>query len=129
VNAVGKIRKKFLDGRMTPQEAHSKWGFPVGAKCVTCGKPPLVSIRSFAEEGEMLKRDPMLKILQAAEPVKYQEMQLRTKQGTYLRIACVYACAQCASAAEKAAARHPSWMFVDIDRGPLPTKIVIGPGS
>lgn len=124
---MGKIRKKFMDGRMTPQEAHSKWGFPVGAKCAHCGAPPLVSIRSFAEEAEMLKRDPMLKILQAAEPEKYQAMQLRTKQGMYLRIAVAYACAQCARAAEKAAAKHPSWMFVDVDRGPDPLKIVVGP--
>jgi len=126
---VSKIRKKFMDGRMTPQEAHSKWGFPVGAKCEFCGGPPLISVRSFAEEGEMLKRDPMLKILQLVEPDKYQSMQLKTKQGTYLRIACAYACQSCRGAAERAAARHPSWMFVDIDLGPDPLKIVIGPGS
>lgn len=124
-----RIRTKFMDGRMTPQEAHSKWGFPVGAKCAYCSKPPLISIRSFAEESEMLKRDPMLKVLQMVEPEKYLSMRLKTKMGNYLRVAVAYACQECSREAEKAAAKHPSWMFVDIDRGPSVMKIVIGPGS
>lgn len=126
---MAKFRKKFMDGNMTPQEAHSKWGFPAGARCAICKRPPLISIRTFAEEGEMLKRDPMLKVLRSADPEKYLSMRLQTKSGPYLRISCVYACGQCSPTAEKAAARHPSWMFVDVDRGPDVMKIVIGPGS
>lgn len=122
-------RTKFANGLMTPQEMHSKYAFPVGAKCVGCGGPPLVTIRSFAEEAEMLKRDPRLKLLQLVEPEKYGAMRLRTKMGAYLRIAEVYACVRCAPEAERAAAKHPSWCFCDINRGPAEMKIVVGPGS
>lgn len=127
--STGKIihRKQFMDGRATPQEVHSRYAFPLGAKCVGCGGPPLTTIRSFAEEAEMLKRDPRLKILQLADPDKYGSMQLRTKMGKYLRIAEVYACPQCTPEAERAAARHPSWVFVEIDRGPEQVRLVVGP--
>ena len=120
-------RKQFMDGRMTPQEAHSRWAFPIGAKCAGCGGAPLITIRTFAEEDEMLKRDPRLKILQMADPEKYGAMQMRTKMGKYLRIAEVYACARCGPEAERAAAKHPSWCFADICRGPEALKLVVGP--
>lgn len=120
-------RKQFMDGRVTPQELHSALAFPVGAKCVGCGGPPLTTIRTFAEEAEMLKRDPRLKILFMADPDKYMSMRLVTKMGPYLRLAEVYACARCTPEAERAAAKHPSWTFVDINRGPEALKLVIGP--
>ena len=122
-------RKKFMNGEMTPQEMHSKYAFPVGAKCAGCGGPPLVTIRSFAEEAEMLKRDPRLKVLQLVEPEKYGSIPLGTKMGAYLRISEVFACASCAPDAERAAAKHPSWCFVDINRGPAEMRIVVGPGT
>ncbi|TXH57455.1 MAG: hypothetical protein E6Q97_04440 [Desulfurellales bacterium] len=119
-------RKKFQDGRETPQEMHSRLAFPVGAKCSGCGGPPLIKIRSFAEEDELLKRDPRLKILQLVNPENYASMRLKTKMGYYLRLGEVYACSRCGPEAERAAAKHPSWVFCDIDRGPNPLKIVIG---
>jgi hypothetical protein len=110
-------RKQFMGGRVTPQELHSALAFPVGAKCVGCGGPPLTTIRTFAEEAEMLKRDPRLKILCMA----------LTKMGPYLRLAEVYACSRCTPEAERAAAKHPSWCFCDINYGPEALKLVIGP--
>lgn len=125
----GKIihRKQFMDGRYTPQELHSALAFPIGAKCLGCGAPPLTTIKTFAEEAEMLKRDPRLKILFMADPDKYMSMRLVTKMGPYLRIAEVYACPKCTPEAERAAAKHPSWCFVSIDHGPAALKLVIGP--
>lgn len=125
----GKIihRTQFAGGRYTPQELHSKYAFPIGAKCAGCGAPPLTTIRTFAEEAEMLKRDPRLKILLMADPDKYGAMRLVTKMGPYLRIAEVYACSRCTPDAERAAAKHPSWCFADINRGPEALRLVVGP--
>lgn len=117
---------KFLGGAMTPEELHQSMAFPVGSKCRLCGRPPMIALRSYGEEAEMLKRDSMLRVLATAQPESYAKMLIRTKSGRYLRIGEVYACKQCAPQAEREAAHHPSWCFVDIDAGPGPDKVVVG---
>jgi len=120
---------KFMGGRMSPKELHAKLAFPLNAKCHYCEKRPIAKLTSFAEEDEMLRRDPNLKIHKAAEPDKYAQMRTKFKPGWFLKINCVYACPDCLPSAEKAAARLPSWVYVDIDRGPKDIPIVSGYGS
>jgi len=119
-------RKQFMDGRMTPQELHASTAFPLGAKCTGCGGPPMTSIHSYGEEAEMLKRDPNLLVLLKTDPEKYAQMRTQTKMGYFLRIGAVYACSLCSKQAQKEAARHPSWCFVEIDTGPTPDRLVTG---
>ncbi len=121
--------KKFMGGRMSPRELHAKLAFPAGSKCHYCGKPPIAKLTSFAEEDEMLKRDPNLKIHKMTEPNRYAQMRAKFKPGWFLRINTVYSCPDCLPGAEKAAAKLPSWIFVDIDRGPKDIPIVSGYGS
>jgi len=121
--------EKFMGGRMTPRDVHAQLAFPFGSKCKYCSNPPAAKLTSFAEEAEMLKRDPALKIHAKAEPDKYSQMRVKFKPGWFLRINSVYACRSCLPGAEKAAAKLPSWVYVDIDRGPAELPIVSGYGS
>lgn len=121
--------KKFDNGQRTPQEMHSQYAFRPGEVCAGCGRPPLISITSFGEEAEMLKRDNRLLILRAANPESYAAMRIVTRMGPYLRIGRVLACRECGPALEKAAAKHPSWTFVEIDRGPQVINPQVGYGS
>jgi hypothetical protein len=51
-----------------------------------------------------------------------------TKYGAMVLISDAYACDHCKKDLEKAAAKHPSWCIVEIDRGPK-DKIQVGAGS
>lgn len=113
-------------GQIDLQELHRELGFPIGAKCKGCGGPPAITLRSFAEEAEMLKRDHRLKILAMENTEAYRQMRLRNRHGVFLRINEVYACSVCAPGAEKAAAKHPDWVVVIIDRGPEANKPTVG---
>lgn len=124
-----KQRDKFMGGTITPEELHQELSFPIGARCQGCGGPPLVKYTSFADEAEMLKRDPNLLVCRTAEPEKYQSMRLVNRHGVFLRISMTYACRGCSKDADKAAAKHPDWVVVLIDRGPGPDKLVFGPGT
>lgn len=117
-----------MGGMMTPAELHRELAFPLNAKC-QCGNRPVLTIRSFAEEKEMLKRDPGLTVLCRTDPVKYAHMRVKTRMGTFLRLAEVYACATCGPLAERTAAKHPSWCFVEIDRGPKADYLSVGFGT
>lgn len=121
--------KKFDNGRRTPQEMHSQYAFRPGEVCAVCGAPPLTTITSFGEEKEMIKRDNRLLLLRMANPESYAAMRVETRMGPYLRIGRVVACVQCTPALEKAAAKHPSWAFVEIDRGPPIINPQVGYGS
>lgn len=103
--------------------------FPIGAECKYCSKPPIAKLASFAEEDEMLKRDPALKIHKTTEPDKYAQMRVKFRPGWFIRLSVVYACPDCLPSAERAAAKLPSWVYVDIDRGPKDIPIISGYGS
>lgn len=124
-----KFRNKFAGGQMTPQEFHNSVAFPLGACCAICGAPPATQYTSFGEEAEMLKRVPVLNILKNTDPEKYQSIRLVIKEGAYLRTGITYSCKQCEKTADLAAAKHPTWAFVRIDRGPGPDKLVVGPAA
>lgn len=125
-----KTRKKFMDGQMTPEELHMEMGLPPGARCSLCGRPPLVKYLSYAEEAEMLKRDPRLAICRQYDPQTYAAMLHKTRKGErYIKLSMAFACKQCTPEADKAAAKHPDWVVVIIDRGPGVDKIVTGPGT
>lgn len=49
----------------------------------------------------------------------------RFKGGDAVRIAVHHACPRCLSSVEKAFAKHPDYVFVDIDRGPAASKASI----
>jgi len=114
---------------MTPQEFHQTYAFKPGDKCNGCGGRPLIRIHSYGDCKIMMDRDPALTVLKNERPDLFEDMILKSAWGPMFRIAEAFACKSCAPEAERAAAKHPDWVYVWVDRGPDPDKIVIGLGT
>jgi len=118
--------KKFQNGMVTAREFHENFFLDAGVRCVGCGGRPLTMIAVFADEKTMLKRDPDLVILRMSDPGRYAAMRhIPTDGNPLLRISKNYFCSKCTPAAEKAAAHHPDWCYVEIDRGPNPNERIV----
>jgi hypothetical protein len=111
--------KKFADGKETPREMHRRIAF-AGRKCFGCGSHKVaIRIKTLAPVDEITKRNPSLvAALIARNPLGPFLQTIKTRHGAMLLVADISACDLCQSEAEKAAARGPSWVIVDIDRGP-----------
>jgi len=118
-------RQKFMGGRMTPQEAHRKWG--IGKACAKCGRPGAIRIRVFMPVDEALKRAPNLcAAIMATNPdgsnrlptIRFKESAGDDKGKEYIKAADIAACDGCKTEARLEAARGaPSWAVVEIDEG------------
>lgn len=104
-------RRKLFGGHATAEEVHQR---ALGQRCMACPAPALVTIRVFAPQSD-LGVDQL-----AAISVQHDGMVpvVKTQSGAYVRVSTVYACKRCAPTAERAASKHPSAWFVEIDRGP-----------
>jgi hypothetical protein len=127
-------RKTFDNGNSTPEEYHSKYAFPLGARCAGCNADKGLLLRAFTYVplDEMKKRDPMFDALIAVKPEAALKLIVPLKGGDgkpypHVRVSTTYACKRCVPELEKALAKSPSWAVVDISRGPGPSKIVSGP--
>jgi hypothetical protein len=119
-------RKKLFGGRKTAEQVHSENAFPKDAVCTGCRakKGLMTRIISLAPLDEVRKRDPEFDLMCNLRPAMVMEIMIATKHGPYVRMATAYACKKCTPAAEKAAAKGPSWMIIDIHRGVGPDKII-----
>lgn len=122
-------RKKFQDGTIDPITFHQKYAFKPGDKCIGCGAPPLIRIHTYGDYKVMMEKDPALTVLKNEKPELFYDMIMQSKWGPMFRISEAFACKSCSPWAEKAAAKHPDWVYVFIDRGPDPDKLVFGPGT
>lgn len=123
-------RKKLFDGRATAQEVHSKLAFPHDAKCTGCKTRAVITrILVLCPIDEMKKKDPLFDELMMVDPVKFNSILVQTKHGPHVKLSTVYACSRCTPAAERVAAKAPSWMIIDINRGPTPDRAVSGAGG
>jgi len=125
----GKVRhiKKFMGGRMTPEEVHSKYAFPPGARCECC-KSSKLSVRAItlAPFSDVMSHSKMFGML---DPVTVAQMivQIKGSDGRpipYVRIGIVYACKQCVPVLERFLAKLPSWVIVEINRPPKPIPVI-----
>lgn len=127
--------RKFMGGLMTPREYHAAHAFPPGARCASCPRPPVVRAEVLAPLDEVRKRDADFEAIshlaltnpEAAQ--RFHAMLVPLKGGDgfpspHVRISTVYACDACVPAMERALARGPSWVVVDIRRGPPPERLV-----
>ncbi len=114
--------KKFMGGRMTPEELHRAVGLRV--KCTGCDQPAAIRIRVFAALDELTKRHPeFVAAVAVSNPEGPFVPTVATQYGPMVKISDIGACALCRKKAEVAAARGaPSWCIVDIDRGPGPDR-------
>ncbi len=129
-------RQKFMGGRMTPQEAHQKWG--IGRGCYSCKAPGTCRIRVFMPVDEALKRAPnLLAMIMASNPdesgklptVRFKESSSDMIGKDYIKASDTVWCDNCKVEARLEAARSsPSWAVVEIDDGKKDT-IKVGYGD
>lgn len=117
--------RKFMDGKMTPMEAHRRlaWG---GKGCTTCGGAPVVRIKTFmraADFSSMVEPGVMAMIAAACDG---KLPTVPTKFGPIVRIGDAYACRACQKDAEVATARLPDYVIPEFDRGPKDIPIQVG---
>lgn len=116
-------RRKLFGGRMTAMEIHRKYAWN-NAKCDGCGSgATVIRIQVFVPLADMEQK------LREAVQVEIALRRVTTRmtiRGTAVRTSFVHACEGCRVAAERAAARGPSYAIVDLDRGPGEDKPVVG---
>ena len=109
-------RKQLFGGRETAAEVHARLGWR--GRCSAhvagppCGGTPVIRIMSFMPVTDFRARAPWIAEALIAPRV------VRMTYGPMVRIGKVLACAHHRQEAERAAARAPSCVLVEIDRGP-----------
>lgn len=106
------------------EKAHAQFAFDSGAKCAGCGRAPYLRAIVMAPFDEARKRG----LLFGLTDQQVMALLVRLKSGTdpkgevFVRLSTTYSCQACASEFERACAKHPSWMVVEINRGPARVK-------
>lgn len=123
-------RRRLFGGRRTAEEVHQALAFPKHARCRVCGGRPLTRAITLAHVSDAMQL-PAIASLPETELAKVL-VQLRGSDGRaepHVRLGVAYACKQCTPTLERTLARLPSWVCVEINRGPGPDAIVSGPGQ
>lgn len=115
-------RRKLFGGVETAQEVHARvaWG---GAKCDGCKGPPSIRIQIFVALNDMSLDT---RVALEAEIAAGRIRTVPLTNGPGVCVSRAFACAICQPAAERAAARGPSYAVVDIERGPGADIPVVG---
>ncbi len=114
---------RFMQGRCTPQEYHEQHAFP-GQRCNGCGGPPALRAIVMAPYDEAQKRGMVPPGHVAGPAILKLVVALKGGDGQpvpHVRMSITYSCRMCRRDFERALARAPSWVVVDINRGPDPT--------
>lgn len=111
--------KKLFDGRQTAEEVHRSLAFPADARCACGSKKVAIRVRVFWPADDLVREKPEFAMQMAARhggrlPV------VEFKHGKHVRVGDAFACDLCKSVLEKEAAKAPSWVVVEVDRGPGP---------
>jgi hypothetical protein len=121
-------RKPF--GGKSPKDVHREIVFG-GRRCDapggTCARPVVVEIRVNALVADVKAHNPeAFEVLAIDDGTGRKVVPVfETIFGPAVRMTRVYACAEHRKAAEQAAARGPSWAFVEISDGPGDPKIQV----
>lgn len=120
-------RKTFMNGQMTANEAHRAYG--IRKKCACCGRPAAIRIKVLADLAELTKRNPeFVAAVITSNPEGPFVPTIDTTYGKMVKLSDIGACDNCKQDAEKAAAKHPEWCLVEIDRG-IKDVLQVGYGS
>lgn len=118
-------RSKLFGGVKTAAEVHSKEAWK---KCSIekCPNLPVVQIRCFMTLDDFANKAPqMAAAIAASNPDGPFVPTVPMTFGPMVKFSSVCACRSHQSEAEKAASKAPSWVLVEIDRGPGADKPVI----
>lgn len=116
-------RKKLFKGRMTSEEVH--WS--AGARRCMCGAPPVIKVRMLALTKDIKKQSPEYWAAIVSDCMQRNGTRpdgtvnvptVATKYGAMICFSQEVACIHHRKELELAAASAPSWVLVEIDRGP-----------
>lgn len=123
-------RKRFDNGNLTPQEFHEKYAFGPNERCCMCGtRRPSTRFVCMIPYDEIKRRDPDFALMEALDPARIAAMVVFLKHGKHIRVSTQDVCRECTPAAERIAAKAPSWAVVNIMRAPTGGPIMVGGGS
>lgn len=111
-------RTKLFGGVKTAEEVYAEHGFRQPCTIKGCGNRPVIMIRCFMEHTDFVNQAPqMAAAIAATNPDGPFVPTVQMTFGTMVKISTVCACRMHQRDAELAAAKAPSWVFVEIDRG------------
>lgn len=119
-------RTKLFGGVKTAAEVHSETAWR--GKCTIEGCPhlPVIQIRCFMTLNDFVNKAPsMAAAIAASNPDGPFVPTVPMTWGPMVRFSTVNACRTHQSDAEKTVAKAPSWVMVEIDRGPGADKAVV----
>ncbi len=121
-----KIHKsKLFKGQKTAEEVHREYG--MRGRCSLCGGSPVIMVRMLAliEDVKAQSMPYWVAICQSAASNGHIDDEgnvkvpyINTTYGKMIRISQALACGPHRKDLEVTAARAPSWVLVEIDRGP-----------
>jgi hypothetical protein len=114
-------RKKFFNGEVTPQQLHAELAW-YKRTCRGCGSPPALRIQTFLLLTDL---QPEARAVVDCEIALGRLHTVKMEKGPAIRIGDLFACSSCAPAAERAAAKGPSFAIVWRDTGPGPDNPIV----
>lgn len=112
-------RSKLFGGVATAEEIHARVGFRQGCQAPGCKNAPVIGVKMFMLHDEFVQRNPQMATMIAMSnpngpyipctPMTFGPMVMFSK---------VCACRTHQKELEQAAAKAPSYVLVEIDRGP-----------
>jgi hypothetical protein len=109
-------RRSLFGGKATAEEVHAQYGFR--RHCEVCHQPPVIRVKMFMLMSEFANRAPdMAAMIAMTNPDGDFIPTVPTKFGPMVKFSDVTACRFHKKELELAAAKAPSWVLVEIDRG------------
>jgi hypothetical protein len=117
-------RTKLFGGVKTAHEVNAQLGWR--QRCAKCQGPPVIKVRMFMLYDEFVKRSPQMAMaIAATNPDGPFIPTMPTTFGPMVKYASVCACSAHQKELEVMAAKAPSYVLVEIDRGPGADKPVV----
>lgn len=112
-------RSKLFGGVTTAEEVHAKHGIRQPCTSPGCRNLPVIQIKCFMLHDEFVKQSPQMAMaIAATNPDGPFIPCTPTTFGPMVMFSKVAACRTHQKDAETAAAKAPSWVLVEINRGP-----------
>lgn len=112
-------RSKLFGGVTTAQEVHAREALRGKCTIEKCPNLPVIQIKCLMLAADFVKQAPtMAAAIAASNPDGPFVPTIPTTFGPMVKFSTVNACRTHQKEAETAAAKAPSWVLVEIDRGP-----------
>lgn len=122
--------RKFQGGRISVQDYHANLAFGPHARCNGCGARPTVRAITLAPYDEAMRRGLVPPGPEASAAILAASCMIKGADGNpvpHVRLGKAFSCPLCRPAFERQLAKLPSWVVVDINRGPDPThRVAVG---